>query len=231
MRFALAFDGVALMLDPAHADPQLGQLEGHLLFAGEQFVHRSLRGAELLLKFGLPGFRSAQTFQNGFAALLLLGVLLFDGLQFGHDGVDLAFEVAAFGRQRVEFALFRGERDFLRVKIGAESGKFSFERSFFLFQFGLGRFLCRNLRGQLSDFLRKRADLADMTLRDGAEDAVFVNEFATQCGDGEMRVELAQRERGIQVAGDDDTVQQGTDERFEASVADLNDRDRVHPVL
>jgi hypothetical protein len=39
----------------------------------------------------------------------------------------------------------------------------------------------------LRDFLRERADFADVTLGDGAENAVFVNEFAAQRGDGEMR--------------------------------------------
>ena len=109
-----------------------------------------LGGAHLLLQFGLARFRFAQACQNRLATLLLLGVLLFDRLQLEHDRVDLAFEVAAFGGQRVEFAFFRGEGDFLGVEIGAESGKLGFERGFLLFQLGLGHFLTRDLRWRVA---------------------------------------------------------------------------------
>ena len=67
-------------------------------------------------------------------------------------------------------------------------------------------FLTRDLRGELGDFLCERADFADVALRDGAEDAVFVDEFSLRRGDGEMRMVLTQRQRGIQITDNDHAI-------------------------
>ena len=117
--------------------------------------------------------------------------------------MDLAFEVAAFGCERVEFALFRGERDFPGMQIGAENGEFGFEDGFVALQFGPGHFLTRDLRGQFCDFLRERADFADVTLGDGAENAVFVDEFSLDRRHGEMWMVLTQRKGGVQITDND----------------------------
>ena len=110
----------ALVLDAADADAQFHEDLRHLFPARLQLVHGLLGGGQLLLQPNCAGLGFGQGGQNPGALLFLLGVLLFDALQLEHDRMHLAFQIAAFGRQRVDFALFRGERDFFRVQIRPE---------------------------------------------------------------------------------------------------------------
>ncbi len=207
-RFALGLDRFAFVLDAAHRHAQFGQLVRSLFAAQGQVVHRALRLADFLAPLRLARLGLAHGFEKFRPALLFLDVLLLDRVEFEDDRVDLVLQIALLGGQRAAFAFLAGQGDFLGVQFAAQPGAFLFERRFVLLQPGLARRRICRAGVECCGFLSQRADLRDVTGGHSAENAVFAQTFAAHRGHSQVRVALTDRQRRVEIVGDDDVAQQ-----------------------